>query len=171
LTKPYLQFEASNSLVGGGKLVLDGIRCQCITEYESANGKSVLRVSEITELVVFPIDVPEKDVTIFEAKTNDVYRPGREGVDFWHEVSISSVEANKVIQQNRNLELGDEAAWTPEHLSKMNAAEAMYLPACEMLKQMDGIGFYNDNGVDRNARPPKQSPALEVEQKPRFQWW
>ena len=153
-------------------MVIDGIRCQRITEYETKDRKSLLRVSEITELTKSLMKVPETDTMIFVAEEKLGYRPGCESVDFWHEVSISSVEVDKVMQQNLNLELGDEAAWTPKQLSDLEGMEAMCLPAFEMLKQMDGIGFWNENLIDRTYRQgPDTLPTQDSQQKPRFQWW
>lgn len=68
----------------------------------------------------------------------------------------------------QNLVLGEEPSWTPEKLSEVNAAQSMYLPACEMLKQMDGVGFYNDNEVDVKAAE-RQEPS-EPESGPYFFW-
>lgn len=138
--------------IDDGDFVIDGIRVHRISRYSSADHKSVLKVSEITELDVNAIVDPTTDITVFKAIPSGILRPGCEKVDLWHEVSISSVDANKVFEQNKKLELGDEAGWTTEYLSKVHALEAMLLPACEMLKRMDGVGYYNDNGVNHSRR-------------------
>jgi len=80
-----------------------------------------------------------------------------EKLDYWHEVNISSARAEEVLKANTELELGEEASWD---LSKIKAAEHIYLPALEMLKQMDGIGWWNENGIDIRNRPlpPPQQP-------------
>lgn len=114
--------------------------------------------------------VPGTDLTVFKAIPSSIPRPGCEKVDIWHEVSISSVDANKVFEQNKRLELGDEADWTTEYLLKAQALEAMLLPACEMLKKMDGVGFYNDNGVDPSARVRQQYPEEQPQQENQYFW-
>lgn len=168
--KPCLLFELPNSITGEGKLVIDGIRVHRIAEFESVDGKSILKVSEVTELVLYSLLVPDKGTTVFKATTSLDFHPGCDGVNVWHEVSISSVEADSLYEQNKTLELGDETGWTLEDLSKIDAANALLLPGCEMLKQMDGIGYYNDNGVDPSIRPQQLFGEVEPE-PPRFQWW
>ena len=111
-------------------------------------------------------DSKKEGVKIWKATASPVPREGKDRLDFWHEVSISSNKADELFEQNKKLELGDEASWTPESLSKVDAAQAMYLPACEMIKKMDGVGYWNENGVDvkkamstitaSSTRPPPQ---------------
>lgn len=55
-------------------------------------------------------------------------------------------------------------------LGKAQPLNAMILPALEMLKQMDGIGWYNDNGVKDLVRQQPVAEEGETEQE-QYQWW
>jgi len=147
-------------------LVLDGVRVHRIVEYMSMDANSVLHITEIYDL-----DVNAqigKTHTIYKAESNTTPRPGCEKVDYWHEVRISSIEADKIFEENETLEFGDEASWTPEILSTKHVAGTLCRPACEMLKQMDGIGFWNDNGIeDDKAAPPAEKKPKPVP----YQFW
>jgi hypothetical protein len=61
----------------------------------------------------------------------------------------SAYQLNGILEQNEKLELGEK--WTPEKLSELDIAKSIYLPALEILKQMDGIGQYNHNDLRLNA--------------------
>lgn len=88
----------------------------------------------------------------------------------WHEVSISCPKADEMFQQNKTLELGEETSWTVEKLSKVEAVQSMYLPACEILKKMDGVGCYNDNEIDARASQSSVSSAEAEPPAPYFFW-
>lgn len=87
----------------------------------------------------------------------------------WHEVSISCPKADHILEQNKTLELGEETSWTPEKLSAVDALPSLYLPACEMVKQMDGVGFSNNNEMPIQATP---APSLAEFQAPQeYYFW
>jgi len=105
--------------------------------------KVYLRVDEVQELYLRSRTAPNK------ARVFDAYPHAQKPPDFlpyWFELSLHSTKIDGFMAQHEKLEIGDEASWLPEHL--FDAAQALYLPACEMLKQMDGIGYHNDNGKD-----------------------
>jgi len=161
-------FELESSMVGPGKIVIDSVRVNRISMFKSSDDKSLLKVAEIQDLDIFSAPVPDKNITVYKAIASNEYRPGCVKVNSWNEVSIQCVELNEKLKQNLDLELGDEAGWTPQSLSNLSAAQAMYLPACQMLKQMDGVGQWNDNGADSNptfGQPPPPPPEKEVV------WW
>jgi hypothetical protein len=124
----------------------------------------------VTEVQVLKVDILpayHEDSSIYNAIVDQSqYEIG----SFWHEVSISSVVANKILLENAALELGEEASWTPESLSSVDTAQAIYLPACEMLKKMDGIGHYTDNCVDPCAAAPPSENTEKDAQVP-YQFW
>ena len=165
--KPSLYFKLDDSFAEDSKLVIDSILVHRITKHKSTDREgSILSISEVRALDVdsrYPFDGAKFQV--YRALSPLEHQNGTDGLDVWYEASISSAKANDLLRQNVTLELGDEAGWTPEELEQLGAASAMYLPACEMLKQMDGIGLHNNNGIDlREARPPSetiQQPNLE----------
>ena len=75
----------------------------------------------------------------------------------WYEVGITCPTIDQILQSNQSLSLGDEADWQPDDLS--NFAENIFRPACQMLKQMDGIGFYNNNGYKIEDFVPAPIPV------------
>jgi hypothetical protein len=148
LQKPAVYFELENSLLE--KYDLDGVRVHRISRYKSTDQNSILEARDCRDLDVGKMAVPGKPRTVFRAISNIQDRVACEKLDYWHEVNISSGRAEEVLEANTKLKLGEEAAWD---LSKIKAAEHIYLPALEMLKQMDGIGWWNDNGIDVRSRP------------------
>jgi len=74
-----------------------------------------------------------------------------------------------LLEQNENLEIGEEGQWTPEGLSRLGYAKSIYLPALDMLKKMDGIGQYNNNGV--NVRSGTSTTTSQATQKPKDEFW
>jgi hypothetical protein len=156
---PTLLFELDDSFKEESGFVINHILVHRISNHNSVGRvgmgpKSILKISEIRALDIDsqkPSD--ESKFSVYRATTGP-HRLGFYGLDFWHEASISSAKANELFAQNESLELGDEASWTVEDLSRINASQAMYMPACEMLRKMDGVGLYNDNGVDVLVTPP-----------------
>ncbi|KAI0106226.1 hypothetical protein GGR51DRAFT_571531 [Nemania sp. FL0031] len=78
----------------------------------------------------------------------------------WYEVSLRSATFSEAFQQNEKLELGDETKWTPE-LHKSGAVEELVRKAAQVVKNMDGIGYWNDNHQDELLRSvaPVARPA------------
>ena len=139
------------------------------SKYKSADkaANSFLSVSEIRALDV-DCRCPFEGATfqIYKAESPPQRQNDSEGLNVWHEVNISSAKVDELLKQNTSLGLGDEAEWSPEMLNELDAANSICLPACEMLKQMDGVGIHNDNGVDfRELSTSRSSPP-----KPFFFW-
>lgn len=64
----------------------------------------------------------------------------------WFEVSLVSTTAEEAFQQNKGLELGQRASWTPEMLEEGGAFEDICFPALCLISKMDNIGSSNNNG-------------------------
>lgn len=165
LSKPCLFFELNNSFIEKSKLLIDSILVHHVAKYKStdSDATSVLKISKIVALNV-------DSMCPFQGANFQIYKaepppPGCQqepgALNIWHEASISSSKGNEELKGNTTMELGDEADWTPEKLDELGIANDMCIPACEMLKQMDGVGINNDNGapVDtlvREISPPKK---------------
>lgn len=163
LSTPCLYFELDNSFEKSG-LCIDSILVRHIAKYQSADSdaNSILRISEVKALDVDSrCPYPGATFQIYKAEPPQEHLEEPGDLNIWHEASISNVKLNEQLKQNTILELGDEAVWTPEKLEELGAVTAMYLPACEMLKQMDGVGYYNDNAINvqetsaSESSPPK----------------
>ena len=126
---------------------LDDVTVRRICEHKSKDNKSILKVSECIALDTNSARNDEKTVTVYSAMPGHADRRPCEKLNRWYEVTVSSPEVDQLLEQNKSLELGDEAGWTVDNLMDINAAEAFGLPACQMLKQMDAIGCRNNNGV------------------------
>jgi hypothetical protein len=163
---PALYFEMDDSLCEQYELC--GVRVHRISQYKSKDENSILEVRECRDFDVGsrPVPGPGRPRTVFYAISNieERDRVPCDKLDYWHEVSVSSAQAMEIFEQNLQLELGEEASW---NLSEVKAAEAIYLPSLEMLRKMDGVGWWNDNGVDVKKVPP---PPPRQAQQPYIFW-
>jgi hypothetical protein len=148
---------------------LAGVRVHCICRYKSHNAKSILNISEIHALDIQMRSVPEKTLTVFKLSPGPSDRKPCEKLGKWYEVSISCDKLNDVLEQNEKLELGEETRWEAKDLLDTDVARSLYLPACEMLKKMDGIGQHNHNGLD--IRSAVSSTVSQVSQATKEQFW
>jgi len=127
--------------------VPDDVTVRRICQYKGKDNKSILKVSECIALDTNGAQNNENTLIIFSAMPGPTDRRPWEKLNRWYEVAIISSEVDTLLEQNKSLELGDEAGWTVENLADIDAAATFFLPACQMLKQMDGIGCRNENGV------------------------
>ncbi len=84
--------------------------------------------------------------------------PGEGIISTWYEASISSTSAQTILRENEILTLGDEAQWTLQTLVDAGALEAIYKPALQMVKAMDGVGVKMDNGQSERVTLPHLPP-------------
>ncbi|KAI8965589.1 hypothetical protein F5Y11DRAFT_312771 [Daldinia sp. FL1419] len=66
----------------------------------------------------------------------------------WYEASLQSKVINEALEQNQNLELGEQVTWTPERLQEAGAFDDIVKSAIEVVKQIDGVGYWGDNCQD-----------------------
>ncbi|KAF8854467.1 hypothetical protein BDZ45DRAFT_693398 [Acephala macrosclerotiorum] len=144
---PFLLWEMGTAL--SNRFQLQELQVKRVLKYQSEDRRSSLNVTEIQSLDIQGSEVPGKPISVFQAAPGPNDGPPTEKLRQWWEASISSTDADQVLEENKTLELGDEPGWTAETLSKVHVASALYLPACEMLKKMDGVGFLNRNGIER----------------------
>jgi hypothetical protein len=85
----------------------------------------------------------------------------------WYEASLKSDTITTAFQQNRELELGNEVKWTAKDLVKSGAVDELVRKAANMVKKMDGVGYFNDNQESELMRQymplpePKKGKYLE----------
>ncbi|KAF2967186.1 hypothetical protein GQX73_g6365 [Xylaria multiplex] len=63
----------------------------------------------------------------------------------WYEASLKSDTFSNAFKQNEQLEFGDEVEWKSEELLKTGTVENLIRKAADMVKNMDGVGYWNDN--------------------------
>ncbi|KAI0537972.1 hypothetical protein GGR58DRAFT_526756 [Xylaria digitata] len=74
----------------------------------------------------------------------------------WYEANLKSDTFSNAFKQNEWLEFGDEVGWKSEELLESGAVEKLIRKAADMVKNMDGVGFWNDNHqteLQRRAAP------------------
>lgn len=148
---------------------LAGVRVHRICRYKSHNAKSILKVSEMHALDMQMISVPEKTLTVFKLSPGPSDWKPCEKLGKWYEVSISCTQLNDMLEENQKLELSEETRWEAKDLLDADVARSLYLPACEMLKKMDGIGQHNHNGLD--IRSAVSSTVSQVSQTTTEKFW
>ena len=146
---------------------LAGVRVHRISRYKSNDAKSTLKISNLQLLDILIFSAP--DGVHFKLSPVPASCKPCEKLGEWFEVSMSSAQLNGILEQNEKLGLGEEAKWTPEEVSDLDIAKSIYLPALEMLKQMDGIGQYNNNGVELKAAEVVKE--RKVIPKPEEDYW
>lgn len=152
--------------------VIHGVRVRRVSRYTSLDTKSILNVSEVHELQMEEAVGDNRMIyKWFGSSDPSVWLAafGYKHFFLWHEVSISCPSADEIFEQNKTLELGEEASWTAERLSAVGAVSSLYRPACQMVKQMDGVGFYNNNEMSVQT-DPSYSFAETVTAPPYYFW-
>jgi hypothetical protein len=148
---------------------LADLRVNRICQYKSGNKKSTLKISELHSLDIHKLAVPDKLITIFKLFPGPSDRKPFQKLNCWYEVSISCPQLDELLEENKKLQLGEETSWTDKDLLDAGVAQSIYLPACEMLKKMDGVGQHNRNGLE--ARYGVSPTASQVSQKPKEGFW
>ncbi|KAI9746125.1 MAG: hypothetical protein M1818_000806 [Claussenomyces sp. TS43310] len=140
--RPELYFECHDV----HKIRPVSIRVRRVIHYPSADKKSYLHVAEVHRMIMKAYTVSEKQKMVYQAVAAPAKVMASELETIWHEISISSAEADKTFKNSGDIELGEEASWTLDEMMKDDVLKALWQPATFMIKKMDGIGFYNDNG-------------------------
>ncbi|KAA8573803.1 hypothetical protein EYC84_005359 [Monilinia fructicola] len=109
--------------------------------YDSLDGNSKLHITDIDKSCGHELPVKDQGISVYYFPW-EKREPSME--KRWYEASITSVTMDKLLQQNVNLELGEEVSWTASDLAAKKLSNTFIKPACTMLAQMDGVGFYND---------------------------
>lgn len=150
---PHLQFAIPHTLEKNHGL--DAIRVRRICRFKNTVHDAVLSVCEVQELdhQSRTTDTAEE----FRAGPSAPSGPG-EFNESWYEVDITCPDIDEALENNELLSVGEEAAWNSEEIGKL--VDNIVRPACQMLRRMDGVGFYNDNGhrSERVAPAPNPEP-------------
>ncbi|KAK6842682.1 hypothetical protein PG987_003542 [Apiospora arundinis] len=83
-------------------------------------------------------------------------KPGKGIFPVFYEACIKSTVAERAFAKNRTLEFAEEAEWTGKDLKAAGAFKDLVLSATDLVKQMDGIGYWCDNQqkVAIHGKPP-----------------
>ncbi|TRX98697.1 hypothetical protein FHL15_000039 [Xylaria flabelliformis] len=103
-----------------------------------------LYISELWEMDRLGIGGDEQRIRLnFACYKRNNERSGMPPV--WYEAFLKSDNLSKAFEQNETLEFGDEVQWVSEELLKSGAVEALIQKAADMVRNMDGVGYWNDN--------------------------
>jgi hypothetical protein len=92
----------------------------------------------------------------------------------WYEMSITSAEAQEAFKENLNLDFGEETEWNEDLLLETGIVmKDMCEPANYLIKKMDGIGFYNDNGTKPLLADVESVASTKVPRhmRPGYEYW
>lgn len=77
----------------------------------------------------------------------------------FYEACIKSTVAERAFMENKTLDFADEAGWTAKDLKAANVFRDLITSATDLVKQMDGIGFWCDNQQAMLHEKPPMSTA------------
>ncbi|KAI1206487.1 uncharacterized protein F4807DRAFT_470226 [Annulohypoxylon truncatum] len=123
------------------------LRTRNIASYTKFNTTpDVMEICEVHDMG--PSDITEDDskLTVVFQQRPAYQQLGQLGT--WYEVSMQSKTVNKALQQNRDLELGEEVDWSPEKLQESGAFDELIRSTMDVVKNIDGVGYWGDNYQD-----------------------
>lgn len=144
------------------RITFNFVRVLRTTLYPSTGNGSQLKITEVHDLK-FEKHSNKNIYYAFEAE--NVMEDGRPTM--WYQISLTSPIAERVLEENVSLEFGEETTWSEEDFDeRVHIFKSLCLPACYMIKKMDGMGFYNDNGYiapPAAASSPAAAPTVVSE--------
>ncbi|XDG09229.1 hypothetical protein ABKA04_008844 [Annulohypoxylon sp. FPYF3050] len=119
-----------------------------IASYDKPNTSDIMEIREVHDML--PNDFVDEDGT-GKGTVHFSQRPEfkeRGELATWYEVSLQSKKVNEALQQNRDLELGEVVDWSPKELQEAGAFDELVRSAIEVVKNIDGVGYWGDNDQD-----------------------
>lgn len=147
-SKGSTEFSATLDLHDKYNMHLIQFRIRRTCEYATANGKAMLKVVEMQEIRGITERV-EGTRTIHNLSKQPSAAPGGP-LDTWYQLSIMSPAIDVLLRPNEELEFGDVTELRLDDLAKTVVAD-LCRPACEVVRNIDGVGFYNNNNI-KNAK-------------------
>lgn len=151
LSEPELSFQLPKAM----NVEIWDIQVHRMYRYKSPDQKSVLRIKESRKLHASYISVGDNFVhhAISKKPAGEVSNQlGNQC--HWFEFSVLSTSIEEALRLNKSLEIGEEARWDEKKTFDDETLQTLYVPACQMLKKIDGVGFHNDNGYRPNRYEP-----------------
>ncbi|KAL8795559.1 MAG: hypothetical protein Q9195_001980 [Heterodermia aff. obscurata] len=126
------------------------------TRHRSTNYPDLLlKLSEVQELS-FEISATENEEQCYHAWTKpkpDMVNDGK----LWWEVSLASVTAEQILQENETLELGEMSIWKPSDIVDALIVRHMSHLARDIVTRIDSVGNHN--------RGPKTGTSKEASEQ------
>ncbi|KAI0172188.1 hypothetical protein GGR52DRAFT_458011 [Hypoxylon sp. FL1284] len=117
---------------------------------------SLLEIREVRDMTPLKVTATKNRVKITIAQNSGAEQLGQ--LPMWYEVSMQSKIINKALEQNKELEIGEKVDWIPEQLLDALAFDGLVRSAAEMVKKIDGVGYYGDNKQEIVADVPQEGP-------------
>lgn len=146
-----------------------GVQIRQVAKLAAEDNTSHLHVAKVQRMTQRVIK-RSSHMWSFAADAEELVRSRDGHFSFWYEAYITSTKTEKAFRQNRELEFGDEANWTPQTLKESGAFDDLLRAATRTVRHMDGVAYWCDNhqGEASRAAPPlteKQKFQREKEQK------
>ncbi|KAK6865171.1 hypothetical protein PG995_001699 [Apiospora arundinis] len=160
---PYLSF--SNH--GDWHAVVHSVRVRRTSVYSSASHPCELNITQVTEMGVSTKGIVGKVSELVAEESEG--KPGKGIFPVFYEACIKSTVAERAFAKNRTLEFAEEAEWTGKDLKAAGAFKDLVLSATDLVKQMDGIGYWCDNQqkVAIHGKPPSSTAEIKKEARAR----
>ncbi|RYP85982.1 hypothetical protein DL769_000845 [Monosporascus sp. CRB-8-3] len=119
-----------------------------------------LALSEVHDMVTYMEPQGDGTIKYFSEAFSGVADKGQPPM--WIEASIHSNMVAEAFEENESLEVGDEAKWSAEELSESGVFDDLIRTATQMVKQMDGVGYWSNNGQNSltHGRPPRSDREI-----------
>ncbi|POR39804.1 Uncharacterized protein TPAR_00024 [Tolypocladium paradoxum] len=85
----------------------------------------------------------------------------------FYEASVSSVRAEELFAENRDMRLGEETTWDCDKLEREGVFEDLCRRAFGMVTQMNHIGLLNDNGLGMKGMDAFNDSLAEAKERGR----
>ncbi|PHH78784.1 hypothetical protein CDD80_6240 [Ophiocordyceps camponoti-rufipedis] len=150
------------------KVTVDNINVRHVARYRlGRNSNSLLSVTMVRKL-----DKGERQGTRRQWQTGQARVPYRGTPIIWYEAALSSLKAEQMLAENRDMTVGSRASWDCERLEAEGVLDDVCRPAFGIITQMDDIGQLNDNGLRMatlNSRRPTE--AVDKRRGKDYSYW
>ncbi|RKF72683.1 hypothetical protein GcM3_097017 [Golovinomyces cichoracearum] len=153
--KPNLTFEIKHPT--SQRYFLHRAAIRHVDRFISRDNESILQISEVQSLDFLVREYPAKKLSIFHTFVTQGEEDSHQNLKLWYEVAISSKGIDDALSKYQGLELGELPDWHTKSLESSFSPRSIYLPACWMLRTLDGIGNHNDNGLEIGKSSPTRS--------------
>lgn len=138
------------------KVTVDNINVRHVARYRlGRKSNSLLSVTMVRKL-----DKGERQGTRRQWQTGQARVPYRGTPIIWYEATLSSLKAEEMLAENRDMTVGSRVSWDCDRLEAEGVFEDVCRPGFGIITQMDDIGQLNDNGLRMatlNSRRPTEA--------------
>lgn len=141
-------------------IFVDGVEVQRMSNYE--NEVAILSITEVDQLYLLGVEHDGRQSRIYRALHNPGQGPVPDVWRRWYEASISSKALKNLLVENESLTFAEEANWSVNDVLNVGIGVDMCEFACKMVRNIDGLGYFNDAIVMGAGRDSMTSDATSV---------